>query len=68
MTVEKNKAIVKRYYDEIMTQGKLDVVDEIFAPRFINHRKDGTDKEMTREDQKNFLRSAFEKFSIRSIM
>jgi len=32
---EQNKAIAKRYYQEIMTEGKLDVIDELMAPDFL---------------------------------
>ena len=34
---EANKNLVRRYAEEVATQGKLDVVDEIFAPDFVNH-------------------------------
>ena len=32
---EKNKAIARRYYDEIMNQGKLEVIDELMSPDFL---------------------------------
>lgn len=32
---EQNKAIARRYYDEIMNQGKLDVIDELMSPDFL---------------------------------
>lgn len=34
---EQNKAITRRIFDEIESQGKLAVADEIFARDFINH-------------------------------
>ena len=34
---EKNKAIVHRSYEEVWHQGKLEVIDEIFAADFISH-------------------------------
>ena len=34
---EANKALVRRYVEEVGTQFKLDVIDEIFAPNFVNH-------------------------------
>ncbi|MBC8235679.1 ester cyclase [bacterium] len=34
---EENKAIVLREYEEVWHQGKLDVLDEIYATDFINH-------------------------------
>jgi steroid delta-isomerase-like uncharacterized protein len=32
---EQNKAIVRRFYDEIMNQGELSTADEILAPDFV---------------------------------
>lgn len=34
MTAEQNKAVVRRTYDEIDNQRKLEVADEIIAPDF----------------------------------
>ena len=34
---ETNKAIVKREVEEVWNRRKLDILDEIFAPDFINH-------------------------------
>jgi predicted ester cyclase len=34
MSVEQNKAMVRRYFEEVMNEGKLDVVEELFAPEF----------------------------------
>ena len=34
---EANKNLVRRYLDEVGSQGNLDVVDEIFATDFVNH-------------------------------
>jgi predicted ester cyclase len=34
MSVEQNKAVVQRYYEEIGNQRNFDVADEIFAPEF----------------------------------
>ena len=41
---EKNKAIVRRYYDEIMNAGKWDVVDELLAPDFQGFRESPGDE------------------------
>lgn len=32
MDIEKNKSIVMRHYKEVLSQQKLDVIDEIYAP------------------------------------
>jgi predicted ester cyclase len=34
---EQNKAVLKRFWEEVWDQGKLDVVDEIFHPNFVDH-------------------------------
>ena len=34
---EENKALVKRIPEEITSQGKLELIDEIFAPDFLDH-------------------------------
>src|SRR2546421_12926953 len=31
-TVERNKAVIRRIFDEIINQGKLDVADELLTP------------------------------------
>ena len=33
---EANKALVRRFFDEVMNEGNLDLVDEIFAPEYVN--------------------------------
>lgn len=37
---DKNLALVQRYYQEIVDQGKLDVADELFTPSFVSHHND----------------------------
>jgi steroid delta-isomerase-like uncharacterized protein len=32
-----NKALVRRFYDEAWDQGKLDVIDEVFAENYVRH-------------------------------
>lgn len=34
---EQNKAIVRRFYEEVMSQGKVDLLDEIMAESFTDH-------------------------------
>jgi steroid delta-isomerase-like uncharacterized protein len=33
----KNKALVRRFYDEVWGKGNLDVCDEVFAPDYVRH-------------------------------
>ncbi|MDP1573775.1 MAG: ester cyclase [Coxiellaceae bacterium] len=37
MTVEKNKILIQRYFEEAWNQGKLEVLDEIIDQNYINH-------------------------------
>ena len=37
MTVEENKANVRRIWDEVWNLGKLDVVDEVLAKDYVGH-------------------------------
>lgn len=35
---EQNKALVRRFYDDVMTKKSLKVIDEILAPGFVDRR------------------------------
>ena len=35
MSEEQNKAVVRRFFEEVWNQGKEDVIDEIFAPTVV---------------------------------
>ncbi len=37
MSIEQNKSIVRRFFEEVFNQGNLPVADEIFAPEFDGH-------------------------------
>jgi len=36
MGPDENKAVVQRFYTEVMDGGHLEVIDELFAPTFVN--------------------------------
>jgi predicted ester cyclase len=36
MSIEQNKAIVRRYHDELFNKGNLAVADEVFDPNYLN--------------------------------
>src|SRR5687767_6804824 len=38
MSIEKNRAIVKRFYDELWNQRRFSVADEIFAETCVTHQ------------------------------
>ena len=35
--IDKNKALIERYFEEVWNQGKLVVLDEIISVNYINH-------------------------------
>ena len=37
MSAENNEAIIRRAYEEVWNQGKIDVADEVVAPDMIRH-------------------------------
>ena len=37
MSVEENKAVVRRFVEEVQSQGRLEAIDELLAPTFVNH-------------------------------
>lgn len=37
MSTQTTKAVVQRLYDEVLTEGRLDVADELVAPDFVSH-------------------------------
>src|SRR5918995_1197260 len=55
MSEEENKAIFRRYIEEIANQGNLEVTDEIFD-HYIAHQPDGSILERAPEDVKRFQR------------
>jgi steroid delta-isomerase-like uncharacterized protein len=57
MTTEQNKALVRRFVDEIFVQGSVDAVDELLADGFVGHTWPGTG------DGKADLKNAIERVS-----
>lgn len=41
MSMEENKAIIRRGFEEGVVQGNLDVMNEIIAPNYVNHNFPG---------------------------
>jgi serine phosphatase RsbU (regulator of sigma subunit) len=65
-TAEENKAIFRRYAEEVGNQHNFEIVDEIFE-RYIAHQPDGSTLERGPEDVKRFqgeFHSAFSDFHI----
>ena len=64
MPAEENKAIFRRYVEELGNEGNFDLADEIFD-QYRAHQSDGTTLERGPEDVKRFMgefRSAFPDF------
>jgi predicted ester cyclase len=36
-SVEDNKAVIHRVFDEVVNQGRLEVIDEIYSPEVVDH-------------------------------
>jgi len=49
-----NKAVVERMFDEIINQGRLELVDELFDPGFTSETQQGT---LDRDGFREFVRS-----------
>jgi steroid delta-isomerase-like uncharacterized protein len=54
MSAEENKALVRRYVEEFVDQGNLDLSEEIFAPDFVRYGA-GPDQNAGVEDLKHFF-------------
>jgi steroid delta-isomerase-like uncharacterized protein len=39
MSVEDNKALARRFYDEVINQGNLDLLDELVSEDFVEHEE-----------------------------
>jgi steroid delta-isomerase-like uncharacterized protein len=64
VSAEENKAIFRRYVEEVSNEGNLELADEIFD-RYIAHQSDGSTEERGPEDVKRFIgefRQAFPDF------
>jgi serine phosphatase RsbU (regulator of sigma subunit) len=62
VSTEENKAIFRRYAEEVGNQHNLEIVDEIFE-RYIAHQPDGSTLERGPEDVKRFQGEFFSAFS-----
>ncbi len=37
MSIEANKALIRRFVEEVQNQGNVELLDELAAPTFVNH-------------------------------
>lgn len=63
MPAEANKAIVRRYYHEVICRRRLAVLDELLAPTFAGLQAAGEDRALTSESFKHLLALLLESFS-----
>src|ERR1051325_10070767 len=66
---ERNKALVRRFYDEVWNRGNVAVVDEVFAPVYQPHdtsalRLPGAERADEQKKVAEFVRSTFSDFSL----
>ena len=50
MTAEESKTIVRRFYDEVMGQGRVELLDELMDPNFVDHGEALFDSPQGREN------------------
>jgi steroid delta-isomerase-like uncharacterized protein len=43
---EENKALVRRYFEEVWDKGNLDLIDELLTTNFVRHGPSGTEGEV----------------------
>ena len=39
LTVDRHKTLMRRFCDDVMARGRIEVVDEIFAPDYVEHER-----------------------------
>ena len=59
MSLEENKAIARRFFEELHNQQNLDVINEIMAPTWVSHSPDG-DNDKGLEAFRNGMANIFE--------
>ena len=68
---EANKSALRRIYDEVFSQGRLEVIDEVVAADAVDHSPPPGASGNTREDLKAFtslMRDAFPDVRFRSVL
>src|SRR5229473_3497380 len=41
MSTEDNKAIVRRVFEEVLNQGNMALIDEVYSPAYVDHTPNG---------------------------
>ncbi len=62
MTEEENKAVVRRFYEEVVNRQQFDVLDELCAPDFEGFKDEESGDSVDREGFKQVCREVRESF------
>lgn len=65
--MDANEAIVRKFIDEAFNQGRLESIDELLSPDFVEHQRFGPTSDRGRQVPKqivNTLRRAFSDFHL----
>src|SRR5260370_15439789 len=62
MATEATKALIRRFYDEVINRRRLAVLDELLAPTFVGFKTEGIDRASNCEDFKHILAFALRTF------
>lgn len=57
MSLEQNKAIARRHFEELWHTGNLDVADEIYSSRAVGHYSDNPDLTGYPDDERELVRA-----------
>ena len=63
MSITRNKALVRRYFEECLNQGKLETIDELISSTYISHYPAGYDLGGGPADVKRIVASVRRGFS-----
>lgn len=61
MSIEENKSVLRRFWEEVFNEKKLAIIDEIFAPDWVYHGAGGQEVHGP-EELKQFLSMYFNAF------
>ena len=62
MSVEENKAIARRFIEEVWNQRNIDVFDELLAADFVHHDEPCASKVQVAEEFKHWIERNYEGF------
>jgi predicted ester cyclase len=66
MSIEENKAVDRRYVEEVLQKGRLDAIDELCAENYVGHVSGFPDMDRAGEKQMmTMLRAAFPDLTVK---